>query len=64
MSQTQLQDRLLIASKTAGHLPKEMEQKVNPYNKDVLTTEDMNGLTASSDPGVVMKELRQRIKGE
>ncbi len=64
MSQTQLQDRLLIASKTAGQLPKDLEQKVNPYNKDVLSTEDMNGLTASADPAVVMKELRQRIKGE
>jgi len=64
MSHTQLQSRLLVASKAAGHLPKDLEQKVNPYNKDVLSTQDMNGLSAHSDPSAVMNELRQRIKGE
>lgn len=64
MSQTLLTERLLIAAKSSGRLPRELEEKVNPFNKDVLTTEQMGGLAASESPSDVMKHMRERIKGE
>jgi conjugal transfer pilus assembly protein TraF len=64
MSQTQLSERLLIAAKTSGILTKELEEKVNPYAKGVLTTDEISGAIPSNDPFEVMKSLRQRIKVE
>jgi len=63
MSQPALTDRLLIAAKTGGHLPKEYLERVNPYDKGVLTTDDLNGVAPSNDPAAVMKSMRDRIKG-
>ena len=64
MSQTQLADRLLIAARVSGKLSKDLEEKVNPYNKGVLTTDEMGNLTANENPSDVMKSMRDRIKGE
>lgn len=64
MSQTQLADRLMIASRASGQLPRELLEKVNPYNKGVLTPGDMEGIGSGAQPSDVMKTLRQRIKGE
>lgn len=64
MSQPQLSERLMIAAKASGSLPKDLEEKVNPYNKGVLTTEEMGGLAAGSSPSDVMKTMRERIKGD
>ena len=64
MSQTQLSERLMIAAKASGSLPKDLEEKVNPYSKGVLTTEEMGGLTPSDSPSDVMQTMRERIKGE
>lgn len=64
MSQTQLTERLLIAAKASGTLPKDLDEKVNPFNKGVLSTEEMGGLSASESPSDVMKHMRERIKGE
>lgn len=64
MSQSALSERLLIAAKANGSLPKDMEEKVNPYAKGLLTTEEMGGLVAQPDPSDVMKSMRERIKGD
>lgn len=64
MSQSGLADRLLIAAKANGSLPKEMEEKVNPYAKGLLTTEEMGGIVGQLDPSEVMKSMRERIKGD
>lgn len=64
MSQPALADRLLIAAKSGGHLPKEYVERVNPYGKDVLTTDEINSIAPSNDPTAVMKSMRDRIKGE
>lgn len=64
MSQTQLSERLLIAAKSSGTLPKDLEEKVNPFNKGVLTTEEIGGVAPSDNPSEVMKTMRERIKGE
>lgn len=63
MSQPGLADRLLIAAKTGGHLPKEYIERTNPYNKGVLSTDEMSGLEANKDPAEVIKSMRDRIKG-
>jgi len=63
MSQPALADRLLIAAKTGGHLPKQFVEGTNPYSKGVLTTDEMSGLDANKDPAEVIKSMRDRIKG-
>ncbi|MFN5095828.1 MAG: conjugal transfer protein TraF [Limnohabitans sp.] len=64
MSQSQLAERLMIASRASGQLPKGLLDKVNPYNKGVLTPNEMGGIESSAEPSDVMKTLRQRIRGE
>lgn len=64
MSQPVLSERLMIAAKASGTLPKELEQKINPYNKGVLTTEEMDDLKVNENPSEVMKSMRERIKGD
>jgi conjugal transfer pilus assembly protein TraF len=64
MAQTQLSDRLLIAAKASGTLPKELEEKVKPFSKDLLSTEEINTLPSNESASDVMKNMRERIEGK
>ena len=61
MAQDQLVDRILLVAKSEGLLTKDQLETINPYNKDVLTTEQMKDLPENQDPSDVMKSLRERI---
>lgn len=63
MAQDRLQERLLIAAKTNGMLSKELVAKINPYDKGLLTNEQLGGVAQSDNASDVMKNLRDRIKG-
>jgi conjugal transfer pilus assembly protein TraF len=64
LAQPQLVDRIMVAAKLSGKLPKELLEKATPYQKDLLTKEDMQIAGNANDPSAVMKSLRNRIKGE
>lgn len=61
LSQNQLEDRILIAATAYKLLPKDLEEKANPYSKGVLTNNDLKGIELNADPSQVMKTLRDRI---
>lgn len=63
MARDQLYERILVASKSYGLLPKELQDAANPYNKGVTTQEQLEGISASADPSDVMRGFRQRIHG-
>lgn len=64
MSQDRLQERVLLAAKTNGMLSKDLVAKINPYDKGLLTNEQMTGVAHSTNPTDVMDSLRKNIKGE
>ena len=61
MAETKLSERLLIAARVNGMLTKEMEEAINPFNKGILTTEQMGGAIQSTEPSEVMSDFRRRI---
>lgn len=61
MAETKLGERLLIAARVNGMLTKEMEEGINPFNKGILTTEQMDGLSPNGDPSEVMEAFRRQI---
>jgi conjugal transfer pilus assembly protein TraF len=64
MSQDRLQERLMIAAKTSGVLPKNLVDKINPYDKGLLSNEQLGNVAQSDNPSDVMKNLRDHIKGD
>ncbi len=61
LAQDQLEERILIAATAYKLLPKELEEKANPYSKGVLTNNDLKGVELNADPSQVMKTLRDKI---
>ena len=61
LAQDQLEDRILIAATAYKLLPKDLEEKANPYSKGVLTNNDLKGIELNADPSLVMKTLREKI---
>lgn len=64
MARDQLYERILVASKSYGLLPKELQDAANPYGKGITTQEQLEGIAASTDPADVMRGFRQRIQGQ
>lgn len=64
MSRDQLFERLLIAGTSNGKIPKDLQEKSNPYNKGVLTPEELKITATSTNPSEVMKTFRESIKGK
>lgn len=64
MSKDTLQDRILLSAKVGGLLTPDMSEMINPYSKGVLKTNDINSGSVGNDASAIMKNMRQRIKGE
>lgn len=64
LSESQIEDRMIIAGNAYKLLPSEMSEKANPYSKDLLDGRDLGTAGADPrDPSAVMKNLRERISG-
>lgn len=63
MHESLLYERMLVASKAYGLLPKDLIDKANPYGKGILTQQEMAGFSADQSPAEVMKNFREKING-
>lgn len=63
MARTSLSERILLAARTKGHLPTSMVESVTPFDKGLLTQEQINSAVSNDDPQVVMKNLIDKIRG-
>lgn len=61
MSQDEMKDRMIMAAMYQHLLPKEVEPQINPWNRGVITTEDMDH-GASDDPVVFNRNIQQKIQ--
>jgi len=61
MAKDQLAERILTAATTKKLLPEEMEKSVNPFERGVLTVEDMQD-GASDDPDEFVKYIKEKLK--
>ena len=60
LSLDMLEERMIIAANAGKFLPKNLEEGANPYQKDVLTHDDFEGLQLG-DPSAVMKAFREKV---
>lgn len=63
MAADQLQERILLAAQSQNLLPPEMIEKLNAYDKNVLTSEEMKD-GAGSDPAEMIKRLQEKLRGK
>lgn len=61
MAKEQLADRILTAATSNKLLPQQMENDVNPWDRGVLTVEDMQD-GASDNPDEVVKYIKEKLK--
>ena len=61
MAKDQLSDRILAAATSKKLLPEAMEKSVNPFERGVLTVEDMQD-GASDDPDEFVKYIKEILK--
>lgn len=62
MAQDQLAERIIIAADSNNLLPKDIAQKINTYDRGVLTNEDTQQ-GASDDPKQWVKYLKDKLQG-
>jgi conjugal transfer pilus assembly protein TraF len=62
MAQDQLAERIIIAADSNNLLPKDIAQKINTYDRGVLTNEDTQK-GASDDPKQWVKYLKDKLEG-
>ena len=62
MAQDQLAERIIIAADSNNLLPKDIAQKINTYDRGVLTNEDTQK-GASYDPKQWVKYLKDKLEG-
>ena len=62
LSVDMIEDRMMVAATSNKLLPADLASAVNPYEKGILTKDDIAGLSVG-DPTDVMNEFRSRING-
>lgn len=63
MSQDEMKDRIIMAAMYQHLLPKEVEPQINPWNRGVISSDDMNH-GASDDPATFNRNIQQKIESQ
>lgn len=62
MDEQSLRERLVMAAEAQNLLPKEILAKVRVFDRGVLSAKELNS-GASTDPSVLVRQMRQKLKG-